>query len=141
MLGGAPAAGQKVIWSPPPAESSSAAPAHKPAIIMDRAVCRYLPRHVPAADVEYRPGVDIQGRPIAPADLPGGTPLLPEVIEVAVTVPMAGHFGIPADALHFPEAYLGSVLVQGDQVLFNGQPIGEAAAHELVAVCARHGDR
>src|SRR3546814_15670542 len=35
--------------------------------------CARLVPHVPAPDVEYRPGVDAAGRPVAPADLPGST--------------------------------------------------------------------
>ncbi len=31
--------------------------------------CAWLVRHVPADDVAYKPGVDVKGRPVAPADL------------------------------------------------------------------------
>ncbi|MEQ9641800.1 MAG: hypothetical protein RIM84_17380 [Alphaproteobacteria bacterium] len=31
--------------------------------------CAWLVRHAPAADVAYKPGVDVHGRPVVPADL------------------------------------------------------------------------
>ena len=43
--------------------------------------CRRVVAHVAAADVEYRPGVDVRGRKVAPADLGGGPPIgLPDEI-------------------------------------------------------------
>ncbi len=32
-------------------------------------LCRMIPQHVPEASVNYTPGVDVQGRPVAPADI------------------------------------------------------------------------
>ncbi len=49
-----------------------------------REVCRQLVRHVPAADVAYKPGVDAKGKPIAPADLAQSADyakFAPEVVE------------------------------------------------------------
>src|SRR5690606_26258815 len=31
--------------------------------------CRILPEHRPAPDVAYQPGVDVQGKPVVPADV------------------------------------------------------------------------
>lgn len=130
-------------WAAPPKGAPATPPgmaARTPTIIVDHAVCRALPRHVPAPDVTYRPGMDAQGRPVVPADLPGGgADFLPGQIEIGITVPLAGKFGIPADALYAGEAYLGTVAVEQGRVTFNGRPIGDAAAEELVAVCARQG--
>lgn len=150
MLAAGPAAGQEnavppaaaPVWIAPPKQAPAApttAPERKPTIIMDRAVCRALPRHVPAPDVAYRPGVDVQGDRVAPADLAGGADLLPDRIEIGITVPLASRFGIPEEALYAAEAYLGTVTVADGRVLFNNRPIGDAAAAELVAVCARQG--
>src|ERR1051326_6813410 len=36
---------------------------------MDRSVCQYVIKHIPDADVTYRPGEDVEGRKVAPADL------------------------------------------------------------------------
>lgn len=34
-----------------------------------RTLCQMLPQHVPAASVNYLPGQDVHGRPVAPADV------------------------------------------------------------------------
>ena len=50
--------------------------------------CQRLVRHVPAPDVAYKPGVDVHGKPVAPADLPGsaGGYQLPDHIEFNYTI-------------------------------------------------------
>ncbi|ACI98631.1 hypothetical protein [Rhodospirillum centenum] len=132
---------QAPAWIAPPktAPQPQARPGTgQPTIIVDRAACRWLQRHVPDADVEYRPGVDVNGRPVAPADLPGSPRIaLPDRIEIGITLPLAQRFGIPADALYAGEAYLGTVTVEGNRVLFNGQPLSSDAEADLVAVCSR----
>src|SRR5688572_15205808 len=38
-------------------------------ITIDPSACREVIRHVPDADVAYKPGVDVHGKKVAPADL------------------------------------------------------------------------
>lgn len=115
-------------WAVPPKAA--------PTIVVDRAACRWVQRHEPAADVAFKPGVDARGQAVAPADLPGSTsPALPDTIEIGITVPLAERFGVPADALYRAEAYVGTVTLRNGAVLFNGQPINPAAESELVALC------
>lgn len=62
--------------------------------------CRLLARHIPDADVAHRPGVDVRGRKVVPADL-GGAPSikLPDVIAFDVKVDLRNFLGGPqADA-------------------------------------------
>lgn len=107
-----------------------------PTIIVERTACQWLKRHAPSADVAYTPGVDVNRRPVAPADLPGSADIrLPERIEVGITALLAERFGVPLDATFAAEAYLGTVTVQGNRVLFNGQPVNPAAEEDLVALC------
>jgi len=114
-----------------PASAAAQAP-------VELAVCRYLPRHTPTPDVQYRPGVDVHGRPVAPADLPGSAGAAPmERFEIPVTLRFARRLGFAtpgADALP-ATTEIGRLTVQGDRILFNGQPIGPAAEADLVAVC------
>ena len=62
--------------------------------------CRRVVAHVAAADVEYRPGVDVRGRKVAPADLGGGPPIkLPDEIAFDIKVDLRNFLGGPdADA-------------------------------------------
>src|SRR3546814_18740413 len=55
--------------------------------------CARLVPHVPAPDVEYRPGVDAAGRPVAPADLPGSPRIVfPDAYRIPIEVDLAGHY-------------------------------------------------
>ena len=66
-------------WLAPLALCLAPAAAGAETLVVSRQDCQRLVRHVPAADVAYQPGVDVQGRPVAPADLGGGLDLgLPE---------------------------------------------------------------
>lgn len=107
-----------------------------PTIRVDPAACRYATRHQPAADVEYRPGVDVHGKPVAPADLPDdGGIQLPDSIDIAITADIARRLGVPANPLYRGEAQIGTVTLQGDKVLFNGRPLQSGAEVDLIALC------
>lgn len=61
-------------------------------VYVTKADCMALVRHHPAPGTAYEPGVDVHGRYVAPADLPGsaGTVTLPERIEFDLRLnPMA----------------------------------------------------
>lgn len=113
-------------------------------IVIDTAACRWAQRHVAAADVEYRPGVDVHGKPVAPADLPGSnSAIVPREIQIGITADIARRFKVPDRALYEGEAYVGTVAVDtlSGKVTFNGQPIDNDAERELVALCAKQGKK
>lgn len=114
------------------------AAADPPTIRIDPAACRYLTRHQPSADVEYKPGVDVNGKAVAPADLPDSYGIdLPTSIDIEITADIARSFGIATNNLYRGKAQIGTVTVQGNQVLFNGKPIQSAAEADLIALCAK----
>lgn len=120
------------------AASAVFAQLESPTIRVDPAACRYVTRHQPSADVEYKPGVDVHGKPVAPADLPDGYALdLPKSIDIVLTADIARRFGITTNNLYKGEAQIGTVTVQGNQVLFNGKPMQPAAEADLIALCAK----
>lgn len=56
--------------------------------------CRRLLRHQPSGDVAYKPGVDVRGKAVAPADLSGGFKMiLPDVFEFNVTKDLSAYLG------------------------------------------------
>lgn len=55
--------------------ASPAARAEPVTVTVTREDCARLVPHVPDADVTYQPGVDVNGNPVAPADLDGGLQL------------------------------------------------------------------
>jgi hypothetical protein len=59
--------------------------------------------------VTYQPGVDVHGRPVALADLPGGAQVaLPDAIPIVISVDVQERFGIPAYSVPYePDSYVG----------------------------------
>jgi hypothetical protein len=110
-------------------------------IRITEADCSRLVAHVPAADVAYRPGVDVNGNAVAPADLNGGTQIaVPDVITIPVTIDLVTSLGINTNFLARPT--VGQVQVtSGGQVSFNGKPIGGQAQQELAKLCQQQGVR
>lgn len=132
-----------------------------PAFFVTPEDCRALVEYAPAPDVEYKPGVDAQGRRVAPADLPGGMHVtLPDAFPVGINV-YVGHPGEaappPLDAnapspatpssppssagpLYAPEAQIGEVAVVrtrgGYELYFNGEPMSDPLAADIRNACA-----
>jgi hypothetical protein len=108
-------------------------------VIISRNDCARLIVHHPAPDVAYQPGVDVHGRPVAPADLPGSNPsvAMPEEIAIDITVELQKRFGLPPNsALYKPEARVGTVVVKPDgSATFDGQPLTSPEAGALAALC------
>jgi hypothetical protein len=112
-------------------------------VTISRDGCAALQSYVPAPDVNYTPGVDVNGNKVAPADLDGGMPPLemPSEITISITSLLQSKFGIPADPNSYkPEAYIGTVTVKPDgRAYFNGQPLQNDAAFELAQLCQKQG--
>ncbi len=112
---------------------------------LDSSLCNALVKHTPDADVAYRPGVDVNGNAVAPADLPGGNnPIkLPEKINIPVTVSLAKVLNLNANATPAnqlgpgTEAQFGTLTVEGDRVTFNGQPLSDTQQDNLAVLCMR----
>ena len=102
--------------------------------------CADLVRYRPAPDVAYKPGVDAEGRPVAPADLGGGVSIaLPKTFEIPITVDLQRLLGIPADPALFQtdQFRVGTVTYADGRAYFNGQQLQDEAATELSDLCQR----
>lgn len=86
--------------------------------------CQALPNHKPEAGVNYMPGVDVHGKPVAPADLGGGVPALPDIIRVPLTIDLAQrmNLGLPADTEMDADVTFIDIYRDG-RVDYNGQEI------------------
>jgi hypothetical protein len=109
-------------------------------ITVTRDSCALLAPHVASADVDHRPGSDVvNGRPVAPADLPGTPqPQIAEDFTIAITVEIARRFGIPVIPDEYkPEANIGTVALRNGRAYFNDQPLQDDAAIALAELCQR----
>jgi hypothetical protein len=114
-------------------------------VTLSEADCASLARHFPADDVAYRPGRDVRGKPVAPADL-GGSPggqgglILPDAVVIPIEVDLFERYGIPADGTRFKgDLFIGEVVVDvaSGRATFNGQALTNDAEAELAARCQR----
>ncbi len=105
--------------------------------------CRRLfAAHQPTADVAYKPGVDVHGKPVAPADLnPAPQIKLPETVAFDVAVDLR-RFGVPLTSPLFqPSVKLGEVRVDvlTGKTLYNGEAIGNPEIEALREACKAQG--
>jgi hypothetical protein len=117
------------------------------------AQCRQLTAHTPAKDVEYKPGVDVHGKAVTPADLGGGyniPTMTPEDISIPITIDLADRLGrsrarqqgntdpTTADRpllKYAGEVPVGTVTFQGNTALWNGEPLAPQDQAVLAAGC------
>ncbi len=106
-------------------------------LILTPEYCAQLPDAHMAPGVAYQGGIDIYGRPVAPADLPGsnassGLPLGTNILVDPSRRPGGGT--IPGVR---QETYVGTVTVdpQG-RALMNGQPLDGPPPGSVAALCA-----
>lgn len=104
-------------------------------VVVGRDTCRALTAHRPAEGVEYKPGVDVQGRPVAPADLPAESAGEPSEIRVRLVrdAPVTG------GSLAASEIVVGEVAVdlKTGKAMLNGKPLDQAFESDIVAACRR----
>ena len=114
------------------------APAEDISVTLTREDCQRLTRYVPDPGVAYQPGVDVNGRAVAPADL-GGAPALqiPETIQITIYIDLQDRLGFPANDKNFEaDALLGVVTLGPDgRAFFNGQPLQDEEQYELSRRC------
>jgi len=103
--------------------------------------CRRLVQHRASADVAYKPGVDVNGNPVAPADLPGQARITaPNEITINLTIDVLQQYGVPADSLLSPsgEASIGTIKydIGSGKLTYNGQSLTDPEQDALAAACS-----
>lgn len=105
---------------------------------VSREDCRRLLRHEPRADVEYKPGVDVRGKPVAPADVPGSPAIeLPKTITIPIGIDLEERYGLGAGGRYTGEATIGTVSVRKGRVYWNKQLLGDAEQARIAEACRR----
>jgi hypothetical protein len=105
-------------------------------LVIRRDACDQLVNLAPSADVEYRPGVDARGRPVAPADLsPESNPRVDEIV-IEIDAATRRRFGLSPERRFFAgEASVGVVVIQDNKAFFNGQPLEDREQAMLSQLC------
>lgn len=107
-------------------------------ITITRVDCEKLvTRHEAAADVAYKPGVDVHGRKVVPADVGGSVRIEPPTkFAIPIDINLQERFGIPLNPKLFEaDAEVGTVTWDNGKAWFNGQPLVTDGAAELARVC------
>ena len=85
---------------------------------------------------EYQPGVDVNGRAVAPADLQPSLKIEPpRVIEFPVTMDVAKRIGFDTRGALEANVTVANVRIEGNRVSINGQEINPNDSADLVAAC------
>jgi hypothetical protein len=99
--------------------------------------CARIVNYQAPPGVAYQPGVDVNGQPVAPADLNPQPQVGSHPITIDITADLH-KYGVPAGSpLLLPGAHLGQVTVEdnGQRVLFNGQPLGDSEEKAIAEAC------
>lgn len=108
-------------------------------IAIARSDCELAVRYVTPPGVDYQPGVDVNGHPVAPADLDDGRRLqLPESIPVFITDDLRRRFHVPHHSPLFDTDAVAGIVelrLSDNRLTFNGVEIGSAEADALAAMC------
>ncbi|MHB1206148.1 MAG: hypothetical protein ACYCZX_11295 [Rhodospirillaceae bacterium] len=120
--------------------------------------CQRLVRHQPRADVEYKPGVDVHGKAVVPADLGGGYQMqLPETIDIQIGIDLADRLalrdsrraqgnkrsnprgqGVQRKVMPFSgTAPLGMLSVRGNDLYWNDEPLAPQDEALLASACTQ----
>lgn len=122
--------------------------------------CTKLVQHQPADDVTYKPGVDVRGKAVAPADLGGGYNMpIPEEINIQIGIDLADRMalrearrnnaapgaipGLPAQqpvrkVLPYEgKAPIGMLTIKGNDAYWNGERIAPQDEALLAEACRK----
>jgi hypothetical protein len=121
------------------AVASASSHAAERTIAIARSDCELAVRYVPPPGVAYQPGVDVNGRPVVPADLDDEHRLkLRESIPVIISDDLRKQFGLPDDSPLFDaNAFAGIVelRIRDRRLTFNGVELSDREASALAAMC------
>src|SRR4051812_10791297 len=77
------------------AASSITLSAKAETVALPAGACRQLVQHVPADDVTYKPGVDVHGKAVVPADLGGGSNItMPDQVDIQIGIDLADRLAL-----------------------------------------------
>lgn len=98
--------------------------------------CHRIVIHRPDPNVEYRPGVDVSGRAVAPADLPdSATIATPKTITIGIAIELDERLGLGKDGRYKGTAPIGVVTVTEGRLYYDGQLLADRDQAAIAAAC------
>lgn len=114
-------------------------------IVIARSGCALAAEYVATADVAFDPGINQQGRPVAPADLPDHRyDIVRDSVTIIISRDLEERFGIRRDSpLLETDALFGivDVRISDGRLSFNGVALNEREARALSELCQGAGPR
>ncbi len=130
-------------------------------VSLSASACQQMVQHVPADDVTYKPGVDVHGKPVVPADLGGGpTITMPDQIDIQIGIDLADRLALrdvkkaqaptpglpgsmtPAQPVrkvlpYEGKASMGVLTIKGNDAFWNGERIAPQDEVLLAEACRK----
>ncbi len=110
--------------------------------ISERDCRRAIVAHKPRGDVAYRPGIDVRGKPVVPADLPSGYALVtPTVIEFDLAFNPLGNTGLDPNDFANSQVSVGRIRfdILKNELTLNGRPLQNPVLAEIEKQCRAAG--
>lgn len=118
------------------AAEAMAASAKGSSVKVSRSECNRIVKHQSSA--EYKPGVDVRGKKVKEADLPGGSPIkLPETISIDIGFDLDKKYGLGSGGKYTGESVIGKVTVKGDKVYWDGKPLDSGDQAAIAEACQK----
>lgn len=108
-------------------------------ITVTKADCRNVVAHTPDASVAYTPGVAVDGRRVAPADLNSGSRIeVPDSYSMQINIDLQERFGLPANkGQYMGEINAGKVEFKDGKLTYNGQELSTGAQNAVAEACRK----
>lgn len=128
----------------PPSTAASEIPEttgeSKESVVVTGKICNRVTAYVPADDVAYQPGVDVDGNAVAPADIPGSQTFeLPDNIAFELPLNPFEYVGNSDLAEKFPDAQFSVGRVEYDlssgKLTLNGKVLNQGQNAAIAAAC------
>lgn len=122
----------------PPPDGIELAPDGR--VVASSKICALFADELAVPGADYESGVDVNGRRVAPADLPSSPdPLKLDNFPIEIRADLAGKFGVPASGggPYGAKAIIGYVTLRDNQAYFNGQPISSDQRAALIDACRK----
>jgi hypothetical protein len=136
--------------------SSFALSANAETVALSTGDCSKLVQHQPADDVTYKPGVDVRGKAVVPADIGGGSSItIPEEINIQIGIDLADRLALRDARRATPpipgatpapvrkvlpyegKAPIGMLTIKGSDAYWNGERITPQDEALLAEACRK----